>query len=587
MSNKQQNTLCTKFKGLTRGCGTSVNMVVIGLVALYTTGALALGVTELEGNHVKQFISDDMLLNSDKDPNNWLHYGRDYEGTRFSPLKQVNQDNIGDLVPKWNLSLGVIGAQDSQVMAVNGRLYVTSSHNRVFSLDGKTGEILWKYVRSLPGDLGSKLCCGAVNRGVAVYKDMVFLATLDTYIVALNNTTGEIVWEKKVGDYKTGEILTSMPMIVDGKVLIGNSGGDLGANAGTVYALNPDTGDLVWKTHTVPVTGKEKIAKTWAGDSWKTAGGTPWLPPTYDKETGLVLYGVGNPTPDFDGDSRLGDNLYTASTVGIDPKTGEIKAHFQYTPNDTWDYDGTNEAIVLTDKKDRQVYLHADRNGHLYSIDRNTFKCNWVKPMQRVNWVKSFDKNCRPEVDPSKRPKIGEETLDIAPTLGGGKEWHPASYSKRTGYVYVPGIDMSMDIKAKKQEFKPGQWFLSAEILRLNPGAGYIKAFDATTGELKWMRTQNTPATSGMLSTEGGLVFSGDAEGIFRAMNDMTGETLWEYNVGSGVHSNPTTYMVGDTQYVSILVGPGGGSLWPLVYGEFFKKHNKGGALYVFALHNK
>lgn len=559
----------------------------IGLSVLYATGVHALGVEVLEGKHIQQFVSDDMLMNSDKEPNNWLHYGRDYEGTRYSPLTQITQDNVTDLVPKWNLSFGVIGAQDSQVIAVNGRLYVSSSQNRVWGLEGKTGNVLWKYVRSLPGDLGPKLCCGSVNRGVAVYKDKVYLATLDTHIVALNNSTGEVVWEKKLGNYKTGEIFTSMPMIIDGKVVIGNSGGDLGANPGTVYALNADTGKLEWKTYTVPVTGKEDIAKTWGKGSWKLAGGTPWLPPTYDKETGLILFGVGNPVPDFDGSVRPGDNLYTGSTVGIDPKTGKIKHHFQYTPHDTWDYDGTNEAIVLTDKLDRKVYLHADRNGHLYSIDRKTFKCNWVKPMQRVNWVKSFGENCRPNVNPDKVPTYGKVTKDIAPTLGGGKEWHPAAYSKRTGMIYVPGIEMSMDVEAKKQEFKPGQWYLGTNVLRLHPGAGYLKAFDATSGELKWMRTQNTPATSGILATGGGLVFSGDAEGIFRAVKDNTGETLWEYNVGSGVHSNPTTYMVGDTQYVAVLVGPGGGSLWPLVYGDWLKKHSKGGGLFVFALHKK
>ncbi len=547
--------------------------------------AFALGVEELSGKHVQQWVSDDMLMNADKDPNNWLLYGKDYESTRYSTLRQINQDTVKNLVPKWNLSFGVIGAQDSQVMAVNGMLYVTSSHNRIWKLDGRTGDVIWKYVRQLPGDLGPVLCCGSVNRGVAVYKDKVFLATLDTHMLALDNKTGEIVWETKLGNYKTGEIFTSMPFVVDGKVMIGNSGGDLGANPGTVYALNPDDGKLIWKTHTVPVTGKEEIAKSWGKGSWKTAGGTPWLPPSYDKETGLILWGVGNPVPDFDGDVRPGDNLYTGSTVGIDPKTGKIKGHFQYTPNDVWDYDGTNEAIIITDKLDRKVYIHADRNGHLYSIDRKTFKCNWVKAMQRVNWLTGFGDNCRPIVNPEKRPTLGKVTNDIAPTLGGGKEWHPASYSKRTGLVYIPGIDMAMDIKTIKQEFKPGKWFLATETIRLRPGNGWLKAYDATSGDLKWMKAQNTPSTSGLLTTGGGLMFYGDAEGYFHAVNDMTGETLWSYNTGSGIHSNPTTFMVGDTQYVAVLNGPGGGSLWPLVYGEWLKKHSKGGGLFIFALH--
>jgi alcohol dehydrogenase (cytochrome c) len=567
------------------------NKVLGGAAALLMCGAaipaFSLGVDTLAGKHLQHWVTDDMLLNADKDSANWLMYGRDYESTRFSPLKQINKENIGDLVPKWQLSLGIIDAQDSQVTAVNGRLYVTSSSNRVFALNGTTGRILWKYERQLPSDLGPKLCCSAVNRGVIAYGDKVYMATLDTHMVALDNNTGELVWETKLGDYKTGEIFTSMPMVVDGKVMIGNSGGDLGANAGTIYALDPESGELAWKTHTVPVTGKEDIAKTWGNNSWKTAGGTPWLPGSYDKETGLLLWGVGNPVPDFDPSVRPGDNLYTGSTVGIDPKTGEIKNHFQYTPNDAWDYDGTNEAIIITDKKGRKTWVHADRNGHLYSIDRKTFKCNWVVPMQRVNWVTGFGENCRPKVNPDKLPTVGKPTNDIAPTLGGGKEWVPAAYSKNTGFIYVPGRNQSMDVEAKKQEFKPGQWWLATKTLRLNPGNGYIKAFDATTGELAWAYTLNTPATGGMLATGGGLVFNGDAEGIFRALDDATGEPLWQYNVGTGIHASATTYMVDGVQYVAILGGPGGGSLWPLVYGEWFKTHNKGGNMTVFALHKK
>jgi alcohol dehydrogenase (cytochrome c) len=435
-----------------------------------------LGVNVLEATFKwrPNYVSDDMLMNADKDANNWLHYGKDYQGTRHSQLTQITTDNVKKLVPKWNLSFGVNEAQVSQTTVVNGRIYVTASQNKVFSLDGMTGKMLWKYERSLPGDLGPRLCCDAVNRGVAVYRDMVYMATLDTHVVALNNTTGQVVWEAKLGDYKTGEIFTSMPVIAKGLVLVGNSGGDVGGNVGRIIALDPATGKVVWETKTRPTSPDHPQAKTWANDSWKTGGASAWLPGTYDPTTDSILWGVGNPSPDFDPSVRKGDNLYSNSTLALDPATGKIKFHFQYTPNDAWDYDGNNEAILVNDEKGRKVWLHGDRNGHLYSIDRTSGKCNWVVPIARVNWVTGFGENCRPQVNPDKVPRYDKVVTDIAPILDGGKEWHPAAYSPRTKLVYVPFIDSSMDIQAKKTEWKKGEWFLSSRVLKANPYTGGV-----------------------------------------------------------------------------------------------------------------
>ncbi|EGK70935.1 Putative PQQ-dependent dehydrogenase [Methyloversatilis universalis FAM5] len=545
-----------------------------------------LGINVLEATFKwrPNYVSDDMLINADKDANNWLHYGKDYQATRFSQLRQVTQDNVKKLVPKWNLSFGVNDAQDSQTTVVNGRIYVTASQNKVFSIDGATGRMLWKYERSLPGDLGPRLCCEAVNRGVAVYKDMVYMATLDTHVVALNNTTGKVVWEKKLGDYTTGEIYTSMPLVADGKIVVGNSGGDVGANVGKITALDPDTGEIVWQTTTRPTDAKDPNAKTWANDSWRTGGSSAWLTGNYDPKSNTIYWGVGNPTPDFDPSVRKGDNLYSNSTLMMDARTGKIKNHFQYTPNDAWDYDGNNETILVDDEKGRKVWLHGDRNGHLYSIDRVTGKCNWVVPIARVNWVTGFSDNCRPIVNPEKVPGYDKIAKDIAPILDGGKEWHPAAYSPKTKLLYVPYIDSSMDIQAKKMEWKRGEWFLSSKVLKANPYTGGIKAFNATTGEVVWSRPQSTPATSGMLATAGGVVFAGDAEGWFHAMRDDTGEALWRFNVGTGIHGNPTTFTVDGKQYVAIVYGPGGGSLWPLVYDELFKHQNRGGGMMIFGL---
>jgi alcohol dehydrogenase (cytochrome c) len=545
-----------------------------------------LGVNVLEASFKwrPNYVSDDMLLHADKDANNWLHYGKDYQNTRFSKLGQISTENVKKLVPKWNLSFGVNEAQVSQTTVVNGRVYVTASQNKVFSLDGLTGKMLWKYERALPGDIGPRLCCDAVNRGVAVYRDMVFMATLDTHVVALNNTTGQVVWEAKLGDYKTGEIFTSMPLIAKGMVIVGNSGGDVGGNVGRVIALDPATGKLLWETRTRPTSADHPHAKTWANDSWKTGGGSAWLTGTYDPSTDSILWGVGNPTPDFDPGVRKGDNLYSNSTLALDPATGRVKYHFQYTPNDAWDYDGNNEVILVNDEKGRKAWLHGDRNGHLYSIDRTSGRCHWVVPIARVNWVNGFAENCRPQVNPDKLPRYDKVVTDIAPILDGGKEWHPAAYSPATRLVYVPFIDSSMDIQAKPTEWKKGEWFLSSRVLKAHPYTGGVKAFNATTGELAWQRPQSTPATSGLLATAGGLVFSGDAEGWFSALKDDTGEELWRFNVGSGIHGNPTTFTVDGRQYVAIVYGPGGGSLWPLVYDELFKRNNRGGGMMVFGL---
>jgi alcohol dehydrogenase (cytochrome c) len=542
----------------------------------------AQGVDILEAIQKPNYVTDDMLLNADKDPNNWLLYGRDYATTRFSPLTQINTGNIKKLVPKWNLSFGILEGQDSQAVTYNGIVYVTSSFNRVWALDGQTGKVIWKYERELPGDIQPQLCCDVVNRGVALYKDKAYLATLDAHVVALNNMTGKVIWDRQVGDYTYAESLTLMPMALHGKIIVGSSGAEYGVR-GWITALDADSGELVWKTYTIPAAG-EPGAETWGGESYKYGGGSAWITGSYDPELNILYWPVGNPGPDFNRHVRPGDNLYTNTTLALDPDTGKMKFYFQYTPNDPYDYDGVNE-VVLVDLDGKKVWLHGDRNGHLYSIDRTNGKCNWVVPLGRVNWVKSWGENCRPIFNwPEKDVVYDKVTTDIAPTLDGGKEWHPVAYSHRTKMVYVPVYDFSMDLQAKKMDWKRGEWYLAAKVIRLNPGSGAIKAFDAGTGKLVWTRPQPTPATSGILATGGGLVFFGDPEGMFSAVKDDTGETLWQYNVGTGIHGNPTSFTAGGKQYVAIVVGPGGGGLWPVYFKEWFKNQSKGGGLFVFGL---
>lgn len=555
--------------------------------------AYAQGVDDLGTNITKipgppqmprqQPVTDDMLLNAARDPNNWLHYGRDYSTTRYSPLNQVNTGNVKNLVPKWSLSFGVLEGQDSQAVAYNGIVFVTSSFNRVWALDGATGRIFWKYERELPGDLQPKLCCDVVNRGVTPYKDKVYLATLDAHLVALDMHTGKVVWDQKVGDYTYAESFTIMPMALKNKIIFGTSGAEYGVR-GWIAAHDADTGKQVWKTYTIPAKG-EPGADTWKGESYKYGGGSAWITGAYDPQLNNLYWPVGNPGPDFDRHVREGDNLYSNTTLILDPDTGKMKGHFQYTPNDPYDYDGVNE-VILADIDGKKVWLHADRNGYLYSIDRTNARCNWVVPLGRVNWNKGFGENCRPIMNwPEKDVVYDKPTRDIAPTLDGGKEWHPMSYSPRTNMVYVPVYDFSMDLQAKRMEWQRGEWYLGAKVIKLNDGTGYIKAFDARSGKEAWKVAQPWPATSGTMATAGGLVFYGDPNGEFHALKDDTGQRLWKFNVGTGIHGNPTTFMAGGKQYVAIVAGPGGGGLWPLYYNEFFKHQSKGGLLMVFGLH--
>jgi alcohol dehydrogenase (cytochrome c) len=566
---------------------------VVAALAVASSGAWAQGLDSAESKLYHNYVTDDMLLNADKDASNWLLYGRDYQTTRYSPLATINQGNIKKLKAVWNLSFGVLDGQDSQAVVVNGNVYVTSSYNKVWSVDGATGKVNWKYERELPGDVFPKLCCDVVNRGVAVYKNKVYLATLDAHIVALDNATGKVVWDKKIGDYTYAETFTIMPMALRGKIIFGTAGAEYGVR-GWIAAIDADTGAPVWKTYTIPGPG-EPGNETWAGESWKYGGGSAWITGSYDKETNTLFWPVGNPGPDFDRHVRLGDNLFTNSNLVMDPDTGKIKSYFNYTPNDPYDYDGVNE-MILVDLGGKKMWLHGSRNGHLYGIDRenttktkygNEHKCVWVTAMQRVNWTKPITpaNNCKPIYNwPEKDIVYDKLTTDIAPSLDGGKEWHPMAYSKRTKMVYVPVYDFAMDLQAKKMEWKRGEWYLGAKVLNFNAGAGAVKAFDAATGKLVWSKSMSYPATGGMLATGGGLVFYGDPEGYFNAVNDETGEHLWSFNLGTGVYGNPTSYSVGGKQYVTIVYGAGGGGIWPLYYGEWYKKQSKGGGLMVFSV---
>lgn len=537
----------------------------LGLAAQAQDAEPPLGVNVLEATFKwrPNYVSDDMLMHADKDANNWLLYGKDYQGTRYSQLTQITTDNVRKLVPKWNLSFGVNEAQVSQTTVVNGRIYVTASQNKVFSVDGTTGKMLWKYERSLPGDLGPKLCCDAVNRGVAVYRDMVFMATLDTHVVALNNTTGQVVWEAKLGDYKTGEIFTSMPVVAKGMVIVGNSGGDVGANHGRIIALDPATGKVIWETKTRPTSPDHPQAKTWANDSWKTGGASAWLPGTYDPATDTIYIGTSNAAPDFNREARLGDNLYTATLLALEPKTGKVKWHRQEVPNDTWDFDASYEALVVPDGKGKNVIVHLNKNGFVYVMDKdNGALHNAWQYSENVNWTKGIDLKTGLPIDPV-YPETGKQKLHC-PNLLGGRSWNHGAYNPSTKLWYTHGMEVCNTVTSAKQGAVPGIGGLSlglSEITLTNPPGkkadGWFGAIDPLTGKSVWRVRYEMPAMASVLATASGLVFTGDMVGNLYAYDADNGKELWKFNAGSGSRGGPISYSVNGKQYIAIPTGLG------------------------------
>lgn len=535
------------------------------------------------------YVTEDMLLNADMDQRNWVLYGKDYQSTRYSALTEINRKNIKRLRLAWDLPFASTEGHPSQPLAGNGIIYVATSVDNIIAIDALTGRVTWKYERKVPGDEFPKLCCDVGTRSVALYKNKVYLATGNAHIVAVDNATGKVVWDKKMGDYTHAETFTIAPLVVRNKIIFGAAGAEYGVR-GWVAAINADTGAPAWKTYSIPAPG-EPGNETWAGESWKYGGGSTSITGSYDKETNSLYWPIGNPHPAFDHHARLGDNLFTNSTIVLDADSGKMKSYFNYTPNDPYDY-GVNEN-VLVDTGGKKMWLHGSRNGHIYGIDRvgttrtkagQEHKCVWVTATQRVNWTKPITPgtNCKPTYNwPEKDVVYGKVTFDIAPSLTMGR--HPMAYSRHTKMVYLPVYDSSMDLQAKKMEWKRGEWYLGAEVIKLNAGTSRIKAVDVETGNVVWSNDHSSRVTTGVLATGGGLVFYGDSEGNFTAVDDESGEHLWSINVGSAVHGNPITFSANGEQYVAIVYGTGG-DIWSPEYADWYKKPAKGGGIMVFKL---
>ncbi len=537
-------------------------------------------------------VTDKMLLNAANDPDNWPMVTGNYTGNRYSKLDQVNVSNVGNLVPKWIFSLGTLDAQNTTPVVLNGTMYVTAAHAKTYAVDAATGLEKWRYSHQLPEGVAGNMCCDIGNRGVALYGDKVFVSTPDAYVVALDQDTGEVVWNTLLGDWEKAYTMTVAPLVVKGKVITGMSGAEYPTRL-HIDALDSETGKQVWRTYTIPGPGEPGHDSWGSARAAKYGGASAWITGSYDPELDILYWGTGNPNPDWDGTVRPGDNLYSNSTLALDPDTGDIKFYFQYTPADVWDYDGNNEPI-LVDYGSEKVWLHGDRNGFLYKIDRTNGKFRYGVPISIVNWTSGFDENGRPIWNMDKVPTYDYEAKNICPASEGGKWWNPMTVNPETGLVFVPSREICVDIKSaplgeglNPPEITEGKPYWGIGTIGWNTGHGQLVAFDGKTGQKKWVVKDKSPFTGGLLSTKGGLVFAGTPEGEFRAYDQDTGSELFKFQTGSGIFGSPSTFTVNGEQIIAVPSGFGGWTGWAH-FGQggapWLKDSRKGGIIIAFGL---
>ncbi|WP_411351553.1 PQQ-dependent methanol/ethanol family dehydrogenase [Leisingera aquaemixtae] len=559
-------------------------------------------------------VTEDDLRNDQTTTTQVVTNGMGRHLQRYSPLDTLNKDNVANLVPAWAFSLGgeKQRGQETQPLIYDGIMYITGSYSRVYAIDVETGREIWQYDARLPE--GILPCCDVVNRGGAIYGDTFYFGTLDARIVALDLKTGDVKWRKKVADYKAGYSMTAAPLIVNGLVITGNSGGEFGI-VGEVQARDAETGELVWtrpviEGHMGTFKGEDStmtgtLNATWPGDMWKTGGGATWLGGSYDAETDTLVFGAGNPAPwnshlrnaGTPVEGNAGDNLYAASRIGIDPANGEIKWHFQTTPREGWDYDGVNEVVAYTDRSGNKRFATADRNGFFYVLNRDDGNFVSATPFVKdITWAERIDETGRPVFNEDNRPGNPADAADgnkgevifASPSFLGGKNWMPMAFSQNTGNFYVPSNEWGMDIWNEPISYKKGAAYLGAGFT-IKPNyedhIGSLKAIDPDTGEIKWEYKNDAPLWAGVMTTAGGLVFTGTPEGRFIAFDDETGEELWSFQTGSGIVGQPVTWEQDGVQYVSVVSGWGGAV--PLWGGEVAKKVNylnQGGMVWTFRL---
>ena len=503
------------------------------------------------------------------EPHNWLSYRGNYAGWGYSPLSQITSENVGKLTLAWSYATGMTEGHQSPPIVNNGYMYITTPNNQVIALEAATGKELWRYKKAIPEELQQ---LHPTNRGVALYGDRVYLATTDANLVALDATTGKELWRTQVADWRKGYYMTLAPLAARGKIMVGSSGGEYGIR-GFVAAFDAETGKEAWRTYTIPAPG-EPGGETWPEGTYKHGGGSVWITGTYDADTNIAYWGVGNAGP-WMPDTRAGDNLYANSTLALDVDTGKLKGYHQYHHNDAWDWDEVSAPLLIDmPYKGRNIksLVHAGRNGYLWLLDREKggkigFVDAW--PFVEQNVFKSIDpKTGRPTYDQDRVPGTGK-TVNFCPSLWGGKDWPPEAYNPKTGLLYIPANNhLCSELTGEPTKYQEGQLYIGVALQNIltnvrvgekaKKSVGEVQAWDMKTGKQVWTHTYPEMNWGPLLTTGGNLLFGGGTnDREFHAFDASTGKLLWQFPAPSGVTGVPSSFEIDGEQYIAVLSGWG------------------------------
>ena len=500
-------------------------------------------------------VTWERLLAAADEPQNWLMYSGTFDGKRYSGLDQVHAGNVGELELKWAYQLSALDRAETTPLVVDGVMFVTEAPSNVVALDAATGREYWRYEHELPDDL--RICCGRNNRGVAILGETLYMSTLDAHLAAVDARTGNLRWQAEVADHRGGYSKTAAPLVVKDRVVTGIAGGEFGIR-GFLDAYDAESGARAWRTYTIPGPDHPDN-RTWAGESWRTGGSPTWITGSYDPDLDLVYWGTGNPGPDYNGEVRLGDNLYADSVLALDGDSGDMAWYFQFTPHDVHDWDAIQIPILAdldVDGERRRLMLWANRNGFYYTLDRETGEFLTGRPFARLTWASGLDENGRPIRVPGLFPS--EEGVVVSPSAAGATNWMSPAFSPRTELFYVMAYDGEARFFIRDEEYVEGDRFIGGGQIQFQPIDEYtsaVRALDPLTGDLRWEYRVQPHTWAGLLATAGDLVFGGSVDGYFYALDAASGRELWHVAVGAQVRASPITYAVDGQQYVTIAAG--------------------------------